>query len=58
MLMSWIGYAEVTDNAIDSWRSLLERYLTVRESLSLVLHLIDSRQGMTDTDQQVSKLSH
>ena len=37
----------------DSWRSLLERYLTVRDSLGAVFHLIDSRHQVTPTDEMV-----
>ena len=37
-----------------SWRGLLHRYFTVRDSLSLVFHLIDARQGVTTVDDEVS----
>ena len=37
-----------------SWRGLLHRYFTVRDSLSLVFHLIDARQGVTAVDDEVS----
>ena len=47
-----LGYAEVTkDGDIDSWRGLLERYLTVRDNLRIVCHLIDGRHQVTPTDQ-------
>jgi GTP-binding protein len=45
-----LGYAEVDEGRQTSWRSLLERYLTVRSSLGVVFHLIDSRHGLTKTD--------
>ena len=48
-----LGYAEADEGSMDSWRSLIERYLTVRESLVLVLHLVDARHGITSVDEQV-----
>lgn len=49
-----LGYAETVDeDQQQSWRSLLERYLSRRESLTLVCHLIDSRNKMTATDDEV-----
>ena len=36
---------------MDSWRNLIERYMTVREPLSIVFHLIDSRLAtLSSTD--------
>lgn len=40
-----------TSTKIDSWRSLNERYLRVRDSLCCVLHLIDSRRAAEGTLQ-------
>lgn len=48
-----LGYAEATAGMQDSWRSLLERYLTVRDSLGAVFHLVDSRHKITPTDEQL-----
>ena len=49
-----LGYAETdTTNIQDSWRSLLDRYISVREPLAAVFHLIDSRHKITPTDEQV-----
>ncbi len=47
-----LGYAEVTNEGdVDSWRGLLERYLSVRDNLRIVCHLIDGRHQVTPTDQ-------
>ena len=51
-----LGYAEAEDNTLTSWRSLLLRYLTVRDSLGVVLHLIDSRHKITPTDKMLLKM--
>lgn len=46
-----LGYAEAEENTLVSWKSLLERYITIRDSLQVVLHLVDSRHELTDTDR-------
>ena len=46
-----LGYAEAEDNTVVSWKSLLQRYLAVRDSLGVVLHLIDSRHKLTPIDK-------
>ena len=51
-----LGYAEAEDNTLVSWRSLLARYLTVRDSLGVVLHLIDSRHKLTPTDKMLLEM--
>ena len=53
-----LGYAEGADieNTLVSWRGLLERYLTVRDSLGMVLHLIDSRHKLTPTDKMLFEM--
>lgn len=38
-----LGYARADDGRMDSWKSTLQRYLGVRESLRVVFHLIDGR---------------
>eukprot|EP01041_Mallomonas_annulata_P004276 gene4276-8511_t len=48
-----MGYAEAANNTQDSWRSLLERYVTIREPLVAVCHLVDSRHKLTTTDKQI-----
>jgi len=52
-----LGYAEAAENTQDSWRSLLERYLTVRDSLGVVFHLIDSRHKITAVDEQLMEMA-
>lgn len=46
-----LGYAEADAGRQTSWRSLLERYLSVRTSLAAVFHLVDCRNGLTQTDK-------
>jgi ribosome biogenesis GTP-binding protein YsxC/EngB len=48
-----LGYAEAEDNKVVSWTSLLQRYLAVRDSLGVVLHLVDSRHGLTPIDKSL-----
>lgn len=38
-----LGYARADDGRMDSWKSTLQRYLGVRESLRVVFHLVDGR---------------
>jgi len=52
-----LGYAEASEGIQDSWRSLLERYLTVRDSLGAVFHLVDSRHKITPTDEQLISIA-
>jgi len=40
-----------------SWRSLLERYMTVRAGLSMVFHLVDSKAGLQPADYDLLKLA-
>ena len=40
-----------------SWRSLLQRYLAVRDSLGVVLHLIDSRHKLTPIDKTLIEMA-
>lgn len=51
-----LGYAEASENNVDSWRSLLSRYLSVRDGLGLVLHLIDARHGVTLVDRALMEM--
>ena len=51
-----LGYAEAANGTTDSWRGLLERYLSVRESLCTVFHLVDARHKLTPTDEQMIEL--
>lgn len=52
-----LGYAEATEGTQDSWRSLLERFMTVRDSLNMVFHLVDSRHKITAVDQQMMEMA-
>lgn len=51
-----LGYAEAEIEMQDSWRNLLERYMSVRDTLSLVFHLVDGRHGLTATDHIMLQL--
>ena len=44
---------QANEGTQDSWRSLLERYLSVRDPLAAVFHLVDSRHQLTATDKMV-----
>lgn len=48
-----MGYAEAANNTQDSWRSLLERYMSVRDPVAAICHLVDSRHKLTTTDKQI-----
>ena len=47
------GYAKVSQTERDRWARLIERYVTERPSLRLVLHLLDSRHDPTALDRTV-----
>lgn len=52
-----IGYAETVDEGKQtSWKSLLMRYMSRREPLKLVCHLIDARHKVTNADREVTSL--
>ncbi|CAM9173902.1 unnamed protein product, partial [Hapterophycus canaliculatus] len=51
-----LGYARADDGRMDSWKSTLQRYLGVRESLRVVFHLIDGRTGLQKADEQLVSL--
>lgn len=44
---------KVTAGDRDSWRSTLERYLTVRSALKIVFHLVDCGVGPQLADEQL-----
>jgi len=53
-----LGYAETVDeNKQVSWKSLLQRYLSKRESLKLVCHLIDARHKVTQNDKEMFEIA-
>lgn len=47
------GYAKVSKSEQAQWRTNLENYLSKRESLKLVIQLVDARHGMQPNDQQM-----
>lgn len=47
------GYAKVSHAEQESWRIKLEQFLTQREPLQLVIHLIDIRHGPQPSDIQM-----
>uniref|UniRef100_A0A0G4GDX7 EngB-type G domain-containing protein n=1 Tax=Chromera velia CCMP2878 TaxID=1169474 RepID=A0A0G4GDX7_9ALVE len=49
-----LGFATETGaGKIDSWRGLHQRYLSAREPLQVVFHLVDSRLGFTKHDLEL-----
>lgn len=51
-----LGYAKVSKAQRAHWDRLIQRYLTEREPLRLVVHLIDSRHPPTAIDQNVMEI--
>ena len=47
------GYAKVSKTERESWRRVIESYLTEREQLSLVVSLVDSRHEATNLDHDL-----
>ena len=47
------GYAKVSKTERDHWARLIERYVSERDALRLVLHLVDSRHDPTALDRTV-----
>nr|HEX4317104.1 ribosome biogenesis GTP-binding protein YihA/YsxC [Kofleriaceae bacterium] len=52
------GYAEVTKQMRESWRPLIESYLTSRTSLAGVVLLIDTRRGAQDEELDFAAWLH
>jgi GTP-binding protein len=53
------GYAKVSQQERQSWKKLVESYLTNNHFLKAVIQIIDSRQGITKLDQgMISWLAH
>jgi len=48
-----LGYAKVSKRQRDKWEQLISRYLDTRETLRLVIHLVDSRHDATRHDQAI-----
>lgn len=47
------GYAKISKTEQEKWRKNLEAYITKRESIRLVIQLIDARRGPQDNDIQM-----
>jgi len=45
-----VGYAEVSRDLKNSWLALLNEYVTGRNNLRALFHLVDSRHGLLDAD--------
>jgi GTP-binding protein len=50
-----IGYAKVPDSVKNEWSSFLMQYLSTRQTLKCVFHLIDSRLGPTEDDERIMR---
>ena len=48
------GYAEGSKKEIESWRSMMNKYLTQSRHLHRVVCLVDSRRGVDEQDLQVA----
>ena len=49
------GYARVPKEFVKSWKSLIESYLTGRDSLRLCILLIDARRGWMEMDLELQR---
>lgn len=54
--MPGYGYAAVSKAHIESWRRLIETYLKTRPTLQRVFVLIDARQGLKASDEEMMSL--
>jgi GTP-binding protein len=52
-----LGFARAEAGRMDSWRSTLQRYLTVRNSLRGVFHLVDARTGPQAADTELMSMA-
>lgn len=50
------GYAKIARTQREKWGRFIGRYLTEREPLRLVFHLVDSRHAPTDLDRDIMEL--
>lgn len=51
-----LGYAKVSKVQRESWGRLIRGYVRERQSLELVVHLMDSRHAPTDLDLEVASI--
>ncbi|MBN1567106.1 MAG: YihA family ribosome biogenesis GTP-binding protein [Acidobacteria bacterium] len=49
------GYAKAGKFAVQQWKKLIEKYFENRPSITLVIHLVDSRMPPTDLDFRLSE---
>ena len=49
------GFARVSRKEQAKWQMLIEGYFQQSKHIALVLHLVDSRQGMTATDRMLAE---
>ncbi len=47
------GFAARSKTEQDTWRKLIERYLINRNSLALIVHLVDFRHGLLKNDKEL-----
>ena len=50
------GYAKVPQKQRDQWASFMSEYITTRNNLRVLFHLVDGRHGPTDEDCRIMKL--
>ena len=51
-----VGYAEVVKTKKDDWIDLLKAYSTQRQTLRGIFHLVDSRHGLLNADEECLSL--
>ncbi|KAA8499116.1 putative GTP-binding protein EngB [Porphyridium purpureum] len=51
-----VGYAKVSRPVQDSWKQFMRDFLTSRESLRLLFHLVDGRHGPLADDEELSQI--
>mmetsp|Transcript_113083 Transcript_113083/g.200527 ORF Transcript_113083/g.200527 Transcript_113083/m.200527 type:complete len:608 (+) Transcript_113083:46-1869(+) len=54
--MPGLGYARVPRRMRDGWAAFFEEYTAQREQLKVVMHLVDSRDGIQPVDIQIMEM--
>lgn len=49
------GYAEVPEHQRQKWSDFMQLYVSNRENLRVVFHLVDSRHGPSSDDERIMK---
>lgn len=49
------GFAARSRDERDSWAKMIENYITGREQLALVIHLVDIRRGLLEKDRELQQ---